>query len=388
MAMNTRRPIVGVFDDRAAADRAVEALQSVGVNPDQIHVIGHAHTGGFWSALRHLFTGDEDTDDVSDLGLSQDEVNYYENERQAGHTVVAVNASGREPQVVDILRSNGAHDLNIQSGATSGANAPADPSKTNAPTNQSTTAATEAPVYDRANTKDTTSRADTASTTTGAAPITTGPGINVDSPPITTGTGSGINANPPTGTREQQVQANRESVQADTTDGGNRAANMPPPATDRGDMAANQNTVDETDQERTMRLREEQLQTEKQRVQTGDVKIERTVVEEQKTVNVPVSHEEVYIEHRDAPTDQVDTTPIGEGETIRVPVSEEQVNVTKMPVAREEITAGTREVQENQQVSDTVRREEARVVRQGDVNVQGDTDSADRGPENTSGRTP
>ncbi len=52
-------------------------------------------------------------------------------------------------------------------------------------------------------------------------------------------------------------------------------------------------------------------------------------------------------------------------------VREEQVTVEKQPVVREEVAMGKRPVQETKQVSDTVRREEAHVEQEGDVNVQG-----------------
>jgi uncharacterized protein (TIGR02271 family) len=52
-------------------------------------------------------------------------------------------------------------------------------------------------------------------------------------------------------------------------------------------------------------------------------------------------------------------------------VSAEQANVTKQTVATGEVAVGKRQVQETKQVSDTVRREEARIEREGDVNVQG-----------------
>jgi uncharacterized protein (TIGR02271 family) len=110
----------------------------------------------------------------------------------------------------------------------------------------------------------------------------------------------------------------------------------------------------------------------------------KEVVTEQKNIEVPVTHEEVYVERRPAsgpPADQ----PIGEqGEVYRIPVREEQVTVEKQPVEREEIVLGKRPVQETKQVSDTVRREEARVERSGDINVQGNkvedtTDTTDQG---------
>ena len=86
---------------------------------------------------------------------------------------------------------------------------------------------------------------------------------------------------------------------------------------------------DDFQQPRSLRLREERLNVSKERVQTGEVSLHKEVITEQKTINVPVTHEEVVIEQHPATAGQVDNTPIGEGETIRVPVNEEQVNVSK-----------------------------------------------------------
>ena len=130
----------------------------------------------------------------------------------------------------------------------------------------------------------------------------------------------------------------------------------------------------DTTGEQKVQLREEQLTASKQQVQAGEVGIHKDVVSEEKTLNVPVNREEVYIERTPASGTVPSDTPIGQEETYRVPVSEEQVNVTKQPVVREELKVGKRVVQENQQVSDTVQREEAHIDRQGDVNVQGTPD--------------
>ncbi len=125
-----------------------------------------------------------------------------------------------------------------------------------------------------------------------------------------------------------------------------------------------------TEAAQNVQLREEQLNVNKQAVQTGQVGIRKEVVTEQQSVDVPVSREEVVIERRPA-SGQPSDTPIGEGETYRIPVREEQVTVDKQPVVREEVSLGKRQVQDTQRVSDTVQREEARIEREGDVNVQG-----------------
>lgn len=125
-----------------------------------------------------------------------------------------------------------------------------------------------------------------------------------------------------------------------------------------------------TEGEQNLKLREEQLRVQKESVETGEARLRKDVVTQQKSIDVPVTREEVYIERRPGsgqPADQ----PIGEGETYRVPVREEQVTVEKQPYVREEVAMGKRSVQETRRVSDTVRREEAHIERTGDANVQG-----------------
>jgi uncharacterized protein (TIGR02271 family) len=127
------------------------------------------------------------------------------------------------------------------------------------------------------------------------------------------------------------------------------------------------------DNQRTVQLREEELQARKTPVETGSVHLGKDVVEEQRSIDVPVSREEVYVERH--PVDRrVADRPISESdsETIRVPVTEESVEVEKQPVVYEEVGVGKRVTQETQQVSDTVRREELRVENEGDVEVHKD----------------
>jgi uncharacterized protein (TIGR02271 family) len=135
------------------------------------------------------------------------------------------------------------------------------------------------------------------------------------------------------------------------------------------DYGATQQQATGTEGEQRVRLREEQLQASKQPVEKGAVGLHKEVVSEQQSMDVPVTHEEVYVERRPG-TGQPSDAPIGEEETYRVPVREEQVNTSKQTVDRGEIAIGKRPVQETKRVTDTVRREEAHVERQGDVDVE------------------
>jgi len=130
-------------------------------------------------------------------------------------------------------------------------------------------------------------------------------------------------------------------------------------------------TATDMDEGQRMQLREEQLRVNKQSVETGAASLHKEVSSQQQNIDVPVTREEVVVERRPG-SGQPSDTPIGEGETYRVPVREEQVSVQKQPVVREEVSLGKRQVQDTQRVSDTVRREEARVEREGDTNIQGD----------------
>jgi len=123
----------------------------------------------------------------------------------------------------------------------------------------------------------------------------------------------------------------------------------------------------------TLQLREEEMRARKTQVETGSVQLGKEVVEERQTLEVPVTREEVQVERHAVdrrPADRpIDAT---ESETIRVPVREEQVQVEKTPVVYEEVGIGKRVNEETREVSGTVRREELRMDKDGDVEVRKD----------------
>ncbi len=120
--------------------------------------------------------------------------------------------------------------------------------------------------------------------------------------------------------------------------------------------------------DRTIQLREERLRTHKTPVQTGEVKVRKEVITEQKHIEVPVEREEVVIERR-AVGDRAATGDI-RAEEIRIPVKEEKVHVSKEAVVTEEVSVGKRKVHDTEHVSDTVRKEQIKVEREGDVNIR------------------
>jgi uncharacterized protein (TIGR02271 family) len=117
----------------------------------------------------------------------------------------------------------------------------------------------------------------------------------------------------------------------------------------------------ETEEHRAVQLREEQLDVRKERVQTGGVQLRKEIVEEQRTIQVPVVREEAYVERRPVVDGQDDGSPLAENEIIRIPIMEERIEVTKRPVVVEEVIIGKRKIQEIKEMKDTIRKEEARV---------------------------
>lgn len=117
----------------------------------------------------------------------------------------------------------------------------------------------------------------------------------------------------------------------------------------------------ETEEHRAVQLREEQLDVRKELVQTGGVQLRKEIVEEQRTIQVPVVREEAYVERRPVIDGQYDGSPLTENEIIRIPIMEERIEVTKRPVVVEEVIIGKRKIQEIKEMKDTIRKEEARV---------------------------
>jgi uncharacterized protein (TIGR02271 family) len=117
-----------------------------------------------------------------------------------------------------------------------------------------------------------------------------------------------------------------------------------------------------------LELHKEELNVTKNSVNAGEVVLSKEVVEEQKTVDVPVMHEEVVIT-RTPVNNQSSNATISSEESIHIPVSQEQVDVHKHTVTTEEISASKRQVSETQQIEETLKREEAKVDTTGSVNI-------------------
>jgi uncharacterized protein (TIGR02271 family) len=120
----------------------------------------------------------------------------------------------------------------------------------------------------------------------------------------------------------------------------------------------------------TVQAREEKLRVSRTPVQTGEVTVRKEVHTEHKTLDVPVSHEEVVVERRPTSGKVTSASNLQAGQEIRIPVREEEVNVQKETVATEEVSVGKRRVQDTKHVDETLRKEEIKVETEGDAKVR------------------
>ena len=119
----------------------------------------------------------------------------------------------------------------------------------------------------------------------------------------------------------------------------------------------------------SVRLHDEELNVSKHPVEKGEVLVTKEIVTEHKTIDVPVTREEVVIERRPAGASTAGEV-IGENQEIRIPVRDEEVDVQKRTVAREDVTVAKRKVKQTQRVSEDLRHERLKVDRSGEVNVK------------------
>jgi uncharacterized protein (TIGR02271 family) len=411
MAMRSHSTVVGVFEDHAHAQRAVNELRRMGFSEDQIGVarrdsdedrgrltaptdagdetyagegtaaglatgagvgalwglgiiagvlpaIGPAIAGGTLAAILSSAAAGAVAAGLGGaligLGLSKEEADFYDSEFQAGRTVVTVTAPGRVAEAESVLREFGGYDISREGIATTGA-----------------------------------SNRDFRSEEVGDKGMTgwVGEGTRAPNSERTDATGFAL---PESGTAPASIgnaSPNAWMVGEGTTTSGmlrgseseSTTSGNPEPVSGSSAMSSSGSSMGSSmgsaggshmhrEGEQRMTAFEEELHVEKQPVEKGNVNLRKEVHTEHKTIDVPVQREEVVIERR-APNS--DATGSIEGhQEIHIPVREEHVHVEKVPVAKEEVVVGKRKVQDTKHVSETLRKEDIKVDADPDVPVR------------------
>jgi uncharacterized protein (TIGR02271 family) len=115
----------------------------------------------------------------------------------------------------------------------------------------------------------------------------------------------------------------------------------------------------ETDEEIRVPVMEEELTATVREREAGAVRIEKDVVAEERTLDVPVTEERVRVERRvvDRPVSAADADAFEET-VIEVPLRTEEVDIQKRARVAEEVVVSKEATQRTERVADTVRREE------------------------------
>jgi uncharacterized protein (TIGR02271 family) len=125
-----------------------------------------------------------------------------------------------------------------------------------------------------------------------------------------------------------------------------------------------------TDEEIRIPVMEEELTATVRPQEAGAVRIEKDVVSEQRTLDVPVTEERVRVERRvvDRPVTAADADAFEET-VIEVPLRTETVDLQKQARVAEEVVISKEAEQRTEQVSGTVRREEVFVDEDAEVDA-------------------
>ena len=125
---------------------------------------------------------------------------------------------------------------------------------------------------------------------------------------------------------------------------------------------------------------EEELTATVRQQEAGAVRIEKDVIEEERTLEVPVTEERIRVERRvvDRAATAADAGAFEET-VIEVPLRSETVDIQKQARVAEEVVISKDAVQRTEQVRDTVRREEVYVDEDATLIDESEGGSAQRG---------
>jgi uncharacterized protein (TIGR02271 family) len=126
-------------------------------------------------------------------------------------------------------------------------------------------------------------------------------------------------------------------------------------------MRKRDKTAVEEAEETTVPLAEENLDVSK-RASAQEATVTKEPITETKTVEVPVTHEEISVERRPASGSTAAERPVQSRTEIKIPLKKEELEVTKQPYVKEEVAVRKKPVTETRAVSEEVTSEKVDVM--------------------------
>jgi uncharacterized protein (TIGR02271 family) len=197
-------------------------------------------------------------------------------------------------------------------------------------------------------------------------------------------------------TKDQVDSMGWDTIPDDTTTTGTTYRDSDADRVGMSDTMVDERVGDTTDENLRIPVAEEQLSVGKHDVRRGLVRVHKDVVTEQASVNVPLREETVHVERHAVSGDYADGVPADAFQEvdIEIPLRGEEAEVTKRAVVREEVEIDKDVVERNEQVTETVRREEVFVDGADDLSTSGTartrgfTDRDRAGTTDTAGADP
>lgn len=344
MTMANQSTTIGVFRDRALAEQAINDLKNAGFRDEQISLLGH-NTGGAFGGLRGLFGRHAEQENMTNdagqntelpeglSGVPLDQALFYQNELNAGHSVVVVRSDGQQQQAHDILYRHGAYDAGA---ATNAGFAGATSSTRTVPireerldVSKQTVQVGEIRIHKRVITENKTF---TVPVRREEVYIERIPARDEDE-----ALGNAMNA--------QGIEFNQGVASLGTTSQSATSSYVDPTNTAISEGTLPQNTAN-----------------------TANASNPLTRLFHRGDAETPTQHMVDTI----AQGQPVEGEMLHDGGTLRILVREERVVINKQPVVIEEIRIRKQPVQETRTINETVRHEEAHLERAGDFVVHGD----------------
>jgi hypothetical protein len=106
---------IATFDSTNDAEQAVEALHDAGFTTDQVRYSKQFTRDDFLESIKDMLVFPDERQDesendirtmVENMGLSQEEVQYYSDAFARGRAVVVVRTDGRDQEAERILKDN------------------------------------------------------------------------------------------------------------------------------------------------------------------------------------------------------------------------------------------------------------------------------------------
>ncbi len=107
-----RSTMIAIFADRDQANQAIDNLRRAGYSYEQIRLVERG-TNSFIENLKSLFTGQTTAtaEDWMRIGVAEQDAHNYQNELDAGRSIVLIKAVDTPEQALSILRQSGAYDI-------------------------------------------------------------------------------------------------------------------------------------------------------------------------------------------------------------------------------------------------------------------------------------